>query len=66
MGSERTLWLRDVFGNPNPSTSPELSGRVSDMVGSDATRGPSQGNGTPVDGRDVRTRPAARRSARTS
>ena len=32
-GSERTLWLRDVFGSPEPLTSPELSGCVSGIVG---------------------------------
>jgi hypothetical protein len=38
-GSERTLWLRDVFGIPEPLASPELSGCVSGVVGNDADAG---------------------------
>ncbi len=38
-GSERTLWLRDVFGIPEPLVSPKLSGCVSEIVGSDADAG---------------------------
>jgi hypothetical protein len=38
-GSERTLWLRDVFGSPEPLTGPELSGSISGIVGRDADTG---------------------------
>jgi len=34
--SERTLWLADVFGDPEPVGAAELSGRVSGTVGLDA------------------------------
>lgn len=32
-GSERTLWLRDVFGVPEPLPAPELSGRINGATG---------------------------------
>ncbi len=38
-GSERTLWLGDVFGIPEPLISPELSGSVCGTVGRDADKG---------------------------
>jgi hypothetical protein len=37
--SERTLWLQDVFGNPEPLVAPELSGRVSGALGVDESCG---------------------------
>ncbi len=37
--SERTLWLRDVFGEPDPLEAPLLTGNVSDAVGIDVTHG---------------------------
>lgn len=38
-GSERTLWLADVFGVPEPLGAPRLSGAVSGALGIDLTRG---------------------------
>jgi hypothetical protein len=35
--SERTLWLRDVFGEPEPLPAPHLSGRVCDLRGAAVT-----------------------------
>jgi hypothetical protein len=32
-GSERTLWLHDVFGQPEPLPAPELSGRMNGATG---------------------------------
>jgi hypothetical protein len=32
-GNERTLWLRDVFGRPEPLPGPQLSGRVNGATG---------------------------------
>jgi hypothetical protein len=32
-GSERTLWLNDVFGVPEPLHAPELSGRINGDFG---------------------------------
>jgi hypothetical protein len=37
--SERTLWLEDVFGEPEPLHGPELSGSISGTVGLDAEWG---------------------------
>jgi hypothetical protein len=37
-GSERTLWLRDVFGEPTPLDAPNLSGTYCGIVGVDASR----------------------------
>lgn len=36
--SERTLWLRDVFGEPEPLQAPLLTGNVSGALGIDVTR----------------------------
>ena len=36
-GSERTLWLHDVFNEPEPLTAPALTGRVGGGVGIDAS-----------------------------
>lgn len=36
-GSERTLWLHDVFGEPQPLAAPALTGRVGGGVGIDAS-----------------------------
>jgi len=36
-GSERTLWLHDVFDEPEPLTAPALTGRVGGGVGIDAS-----------------------------
>jgi hypothetical protein len=36
--SERTLWLRDVFGDPEPLDAPELSGQVDGVLGVDVRR----------------------------
>lgn len=36
--SERTLWLRDVFGEPEPLEAPLLTGVVSEAFGIDVTR----------------------------
>ena len=36
--SERTLWLRDVFGEPEPLDAPLLTGNVSGALGIDVTR----------------------------
>ena len=36
--SERTLWLRDVFGEPEPLKAPLLTGVVSEALGIDVTR----------------------------
>jgi hypothetical protein len=33
--SERTLWLADVFGEPEPRPAPRLSGRVAGLLGAD-------------------------------
>jgi hypothetical protein len=38
-GSERTLWLADVFGEPEPLGPPVLSGRVSGVTGTDVRQG---------------------------
>jgi hypothetical protein len=38
-GSERTLWLRDVFRAPEPLASPELSGSISGTTGQNADTG---------------------------
>jgi hypothetical protein len=38
-GSERSLWLVDVFGEPEPLPAPELTGRVEEMRGMDAGAG---------------------------
>jgi hypothetical protein len=35
-GSERTLWLNDVFGVPEPLDAPELSGRINGDLGINA------------------------------
>lgn len=35
--SERTLWLADVFGDPEPMPAPALSGQVDDLRGADVT-----------------------------
>ena len=37
--SERTLWLRDVFGKPEPIAAPALSGRASGLRGIDVAAG---------------------------
>ena len=37
--SERTMWLEDVFGDPEPLDAPELTGRVGGTVGLDASSG---------------------------
>jgi hypothetical protein len=37
--SERTMWLEDVFGDPEPLDAPELTGRVNGTVGLDASLG---------------------------
>lgn len=37
-GSERTLWLNDVFGEPEPSEAPALSGAVNGALGADVLR----------------------------
>jgi hypothetical protein len=36
-GSERTLWLHDVFDDPEPLGAPALTGRVGGGVGIDAS-----------------------------
>jgi hypothetical protein len=36
-GSERTLWLHDVFDEPEPLAAPALTGRVGGGVGIDAS-----------------------------
>jgi hypothetical protein len=41
-GSERTLWLRDVFGEPTPLDAPDLSGTYCGIVGVDASRDESR------------------------
>jgi hypothetical protein len=41
-GSERTLWLRDVFGEPTPLDAPHLSGTYCGIVGVDASRDESR------------------------
>lgn len=41
-GSERTLWLADVFGRPEPLPAPRLSGRINDDRGADAFADPSR------------------------
>jgi hypothetical protein len=40
--SERTLWLADVFGEPQPRPAPRLSGRVSGLPGADLGRAPAR------------------------
>jgi hypothetical protein len=35
-GRERTSWLNDVFGVPEPLEAPELSGRINGDLGIDA------------------------------
>lgn len=35
---ERTLWLRDAFGEPEPLDAPSLTGNVSGALGIDVTR----------------------------
>ncbi len=35
-GSERTLWLNDVFGTPSPLVAPALTGRINGDTGIDA------------------------------
>jgi hypothetical protein len=35
-GSERTLWLRDVFGDPAPLDAPHLTGRMNGTFGASA------------------------------
>lgn len=37
-GSERTLWLSDVFGDPEPLEAPHLSGRIGGVLGADPRR----------------------------
>ena len=37
-GSERTLWLRDVFDEPEPLAAPALTGSIGGGVGIDASR----------------------------
>ena len=37
-GSERTLWLRDMFGDPVPLPAPHLSGRMGGCIGADLAR----------------------------
>ncbi len=37
--SERTLWLGDVFGDPEPLSGPELPGRISGTIGLDSDWG---------------------------
>lgn len=37
--SERTMWLEDAFGDPEPLDAPELTGRVSGTLGLDASSG---------------------------
>lgn len=39
-GSERTLWLADVFGAPEPLTAPHLTGAVNGARGVDTTSDP--------------------------
>jgi hypothetical protein len=36
--SERTLWLADAFGEPEPRPAPRLSGRVAGLLGADPGR----------------------------
>lgn len=43
-GSERTLWLRDVFGEPTPLDAPDLSGTYCGIVGVDARHDDSRRN----------------------
>lgn len=37
-GSERTLWLHDVFGEPQPAEAPALSGAINGALGADVLR----------------------------
>jgi len=37
-GSERTHWLRDCFGAPEPMESPDLAGRIYNLVGIDTVQ----------------------------
>ncbi len=37
-GSERTLWLSDVFGEPEPLPAPNLSGRINEVTGISVSR----------------------------
>lgn len=39
-GSERTLWLHDVFGEPQPLAPPHLTGRIGGASGVDLTSSP--------------------------
>ena len=41
-GSERTLWLADVFGEPEPLPSPQLTGMINGIRGADATAEPTR------------------------
>lgn len=43
--SERTLWLADVFGEPELRSAPRLSGRVSGLLGADPGRDPARAAG---------------------
>lgn len=41
-GSERTLWLHDVFGEPQPTEAPALSGAINGALGADVLRNAPQ------------------------
>ncbi len=41
-GSERTLWLHDAFGEPQPLGAPHLTGRIGGAKGIDVTRSPDR------------------------
>lgn len=41
-GSERTLWLHDVFGEPQPAEAPPLSGAINGALGADVIRNAPQ------------------------
>ena len=52
--SERTLWLRDVFGQPEPLPAPQLSGRVNGTIGLESRGDDSDDRGLEVDVRETR------------
>ncbi len=58
--SERTLWLRDVFGKPEPIAAPALSGLASEPRGIDVVRGQETPSQTLILQRPIRSAPRHR------
>lgn len=59
-GSEHTLWLHDVFGEPQPTEAPALSGAINGALGADVLHNNPQRRITDLHYLDTRLRPSNR------